>query len=78
MTLYFVSLHWHGVALANVVKKMCTYSITDETSDGFLACRLVPFDKRPGVQRIGDREGVAENFLKGGDGSIEEGRNSNM
>ena len=41
------------VAIANVVKKLCTKTIQDETLEGLLACRLVPLNKRPGLRPIG-------------------------
>lgn len=40
-------------AIANVIKKLCTEYVDDESLEGFLACRLVPLNKRPGVRPIG-------------------------
>ena len=45
-------------ALANVIKKICTEKFPvdktkEETALGaFLACRLIPFDKKPGLRPI--------------------------
>ena len=40
-------------AIANVTKKICTEDVHDDSLDVFLACRLVPLDKQPGLQPIG-------------------------
>ena len=49
-------------AFANVIKKICTEKLpVDTTKDEtplkvFLACRLIPLDKNPGLRPIGVRE----------------------
>lgn len=40
-------------AFAAVVKKLCTEEIRDSTIESFLACRLIPLDKNPGLRPIG-------------------------
>ncbi len=40
-------------SIANVTKKLCTQQINDQSLQGFLAARLVPLDKQPGVRPIG-------------------------
>ena len=40
-------------AIANLIRKLCTEDIHDESLEAFLACRLVPLDKRPGLRSIG-------------------------
>lgn len=40
-------------ALANVTKKICTEEINNNSLEGFLACRLIPLDKKPGLRPIG-------------------------
>ena len=37
-------------AIANVTKKICKKEINDSSLEGFLACRLVPLDKKPGLR----------------------------
>ena len=41
------------IAMANATKSLCTESVIDESLEAFLACRLVPLDKQPGVRPIG-------------------------
>ena len=38
---------------AEVIKKMCREKINDKSLESFLACRLVPLDKKPGLRPIG-------------------------
>ena len=40
-------------AIVSVTRKLCTQEIIDESLEGFLAARLVPLDKQPGVRPIG-------------------------
>ena len=41
-------------AIANMTRKICSSNCNDDGSlDAFLACRLVPLDKNPGVRPIG-------------------------
>ena len=40
-------------ALADVAKRMCTQDIAPSHLSAYLACRLVPLDKKPGVRPIG-------------------------
>ena len=40
-------------ALANVTKKICREDVHDHSLEAFLACRLVPLDKQPGLRPIG-------------------------
>ena len=39
-------------ALANFAKKMCK-DIKDKSLEAFVACRLIPLDKMPGLRPIG-------------------------
>ena len=38
--------------LANCIKKMCQEKINDNSLEAYLACRLVPLDKKPGLRPI--------------------------
>ena len=38
--------------LANVTKKLCTEELST-LFEGFLACRLIPLNKNPGLRPIG-------------------------
>ena len=40
-------------AFANVVKKLCTDLIGNQTIEAFLSCGLIPPDKNPGLRPIG-------------------------
>ena len=40
-------------AFAEVIKKICREKIDDNSLESFLACRLVPLDKNPGLRPIG-------------------------
>ena len=40
-------------AFAVSIKKMCKDEITDNSLEAYLACRLVPLDKKPGLRPIG-------------------------
>ena len=40
-------------ALSHLAKKLCTTENCDESLEAYLACRLVPLDKRPGLRPIG-------------------------
>ena len=37
----------------NACKKLCTQTTNDESLEAFLACRLIPFNKNPGIRPIG-------------------------
>ena len=39
--------------IANVIKKLCISNIEDDSLEAFVACRLVPLDKQPGLRPIG-------------------------
>ena len=55
-------------ALAGVVRRLCTSRVDPEGLSGFVACRLVPLDKNPGVRPIGigevPRRIIAKSILK--------------
>ncbi|XP_066919036.1 uncharacterized protein [Clytia hemisphaerica] len=40
-------------SIAKLTRKLCTQETNDESLQGFLAARLVPLDKQPGVRPIG-------------------------
>ncbi len=40
-------------SIAGLTRKLCTQEINDQSLQGFLAARLVPLDKQPGVRPIG-------------------------
>ena len=40
-------------AFAAVIRKLCTISDQTHTLEAFLACRLIPLDKKPGLRPIG-------------------------
>ena len=40
-------------SFAAVIKKICTDDIADNSLESFLACRLVPLNKNPGLRPIG-------------------------
>ena len=40
-------------ALATVAKRLCTVNVHPDGLDAFVACRLIPLDKNPGVRPIG-------------------------
>ena len=40
-------------AIANFIKKLCTESISTVSIEAFVACRLIPLDKNPGLRPIG-------------------------
>ena len=40
-------------AFAEVIKKMCTTKEETTSLEAFLACRLIPLDKNPGLRPIG-------------------------
>ena len=41
-------------AIAEMTKKLCTKEIEDRTNlEAYMACRLIPIDKAPGVRPIG-------------------------
>ena len=39
--------------LAGVARRLCTSRVDPEGLSGFVACRLVPLDKNPGLRPIG-------------------------
>ena len=45
-------------ALARCARRLCTDFVDPQGLDAFLACRLIPLDKNPGVRPIGIREVV--------------------
>ena len=40
-------------SFAAVIKKICSEDIADNSLESFLACRLVPLNKNPGLRPIG-------------------------
>ena len=54
-------------AIANLIRKLCTEEVIhDESLKVFVACRLVPLDKRPGLKPIGVGEvlrRISANFI---------------
>jgi hypothetical protein len=40
-------------ALAGVARRLCTSSVHPESLSDFVACRLIPLDKNPGIRHIG-------------------------
>ena len=40
-------------AFAEFIKKICIDEVNDNSLEAFLACRLVPLDKKPGLRPIG-------------------------
>ena len=55
-------------ALAGVARRLCTSVVHPESISAFVACRLIPLDKNPGVRPIGigevPRRIVAKSILK--------------
>ncbi len=55
-------------ALAAVGRRLCTESVNPSHLEAFVACRLIPLDKRPGVRPIGigevHRRIIAKAILK--------------
>ena len=43
-------------AIANFIKKVCTEKVSAVSIKAFVACRLIPLDKNPGLQPIGVEE----------------------
>ena len=50
-------------ALAGVVRRLCTARVDPEGLSGFVACRLVPLDKNPGIGEV-PRRIIAKSILK--------------
>ena len=40
-------------AIANFIKKICTEKVSAVSIEAFVACRLIPLDKNPGLRPIG-------------------------
>jgi hypothetical protein len=55
-------------ALAGVARRLCTSPVNSEGLSAFVACRLIPLDKNPGVRPIGigevPRRIIAKSILK--------------
>ena len=57
-----------GVTLAEVARRLCTSVVHPKSITAYVACRLIPKDKNPGVRPIGigevPRRIVAKSILK--------------
>ena len=62
-------------ALANVIKKICIKDISDNSLEAFLACRLIPLDKMPGLRPIGVGEVLRRIARQSCDAHLKERRN---
>ena len=55
-------------AMAALARRLCTSSVHPESLSAFVACRLIPIDKSPGVRPIGigevPRRIIAKSILK--------------
>ena len=40
-------------AMARLIKKLCSVKVDSTSLEALLACRLIPFDKNPGIRPIG-------------------------